>query len=210
MKKICGIYRLVSPSGKSYIGQSRNIFARWSSHRRERRHDQVKLYNAIKKYSFDNFQKYILEECLIEHLDERERFWIKEFNSVNYGYNCDYGGQSNKVFSQEHIEKLRRANLGKYRGSQNMEFMIDGVLYFSVGQASKKLGIPPKTIHNRLNSKNENYSQYIYLDCAKIPTRAQRKTPSKGVTINSIHYPTYRKAAAELGIPATTLWRRFK
>lgn len=37
-----------------------------------------------------------------------------------------------------------------------------------------KLNIPHKTVHNRLNSVNLKYSNYIYKDKSKIPIRKLR------------------------------------
>lgn len=208
MKKIIGIYKLTSPSGKCYIGQSTNIYQRFRDHRRDKKYKHAKLYNAINKYGYDNFQKEIIETCLFEALDDREKFWIKFHDSVDNGYNCDYGGQQHKIFSKEHRQKLRDIFLGVYNGDQNIEFYIDGVSYTSIGTASKQLGIPPKTIHNRLNSKNVKYSGYLYKDVSLVPQRQPRKYKSKSFRIGKKIYNTLREASADTGIPPVTLRRR--
>ena len=46
----------------------------------------IRLKNAVKKYGKENFENSILEECeSIELLEQRERFWISFFDSVNKG-----------------------------------------------------------------------------------------------------------------------------
>lgn len=45
-----GIYRLISPSGKSYIGQSVNLEKRILAYARCDCALQTKIYRAIKKY----------------------------------------------------------------------------------------------------------------------------------------------------------------
>jgi len=210
MTKIIGIYKLTSPSGKCYIGQSTNIHQRFREHRRDKKYKHAKLYNAINKYGYDNFKREIIETCSIEELDKREKFWIQSYDAVDSGYNCDYGGQQHKVFSKEHRQKLREAFLGVYNGDQNIEFTIDGVSYTSVGTASKQLGIPPKTIHNRLNSKNEKYRGYCYKDVSRIPHRIMRKYKSKPFTIDGQIYATLQDASATLGIPPVTLMRKLR
>lgn len=69
-----GIYKITSPSGKVYIGQSINIFKRWREHK-----NYVgvgpKLLNSYEKYGWENHKKEIIEECNIEQLSIRETFW---------------------------------------------------------------------------------------------------------------------------------------
>lgn len=48
---------------------------------------------AIQKYGIDAFDYEILEECSLEELDEREKYWIQYFNTYKgFGYNCNAGG----------------------------------------------------------------------------------------------------------------------
>ena len=61
MKK-SGIYKLTSPSGKCYIGQSVDIVQRILQYKKLQCKSQIKLYNAIKKYGFKNFKIEILYE----------------------------------------------------------------------------------------------------------------------------------------------------
>jgi group I intron endonuclease len=58
-----GIYKITSPSGKIYIGQSTNIENRFNSYRILDCKKQIKLYNSLKKYGWDNHIKEIVEEC---------------------------------------------------------------------------------------------------------------------------------------------------
>lgn len=97
-----GIYKILNKiNNKVYIGQSVNIEVRWSSHRS--RPYQVNssqyncpLYRAIRKYGLSNFEFSILEECSKEKLNEREIFYISQFqaNDSSYGYNLTAGGDS--------------------------------------------------------------------------------------------------------------------
>ena len=55
MKKICGIYKITSPSGKIYIGCSNNIYKRWSRYRHpESIKKQTYIYNSLIKYGVEN------------------------------------------------------------------------------------------------------------------------------------------------------------
>lgn len=80
---------------KVYIGQTaRDIESRFHEHKWEARNlrHNSHLHKAMAKYGIDKFSIKILEEPLIEQLDEREKYWIKEYNSVKNGYNMTIGG----------------------------------------------------------------------------------------------------------------------
>ena len=51
------------------------------------------LKQAIQKYGKENFKKEILEVCTdLNHLDEREIYWIDKYNALEVGYNLTEGG----------------------------------------------------------------------------------------------------------------------
>ena len=95
-----GIYKIQNiENGKTYVGQSTNIERRWKQHINssfnEKDDSDTELHRTIKKYSLNHFKWEVLEECKVEELDEKEKFWIKELNSISpYGYNYTYGGQA--------------------------------------------------------------------------------------------------------------------
>lgn len=91
------IYKIsTTKSNKVYIGQtSRSVKPRFKEHIEEAsksKHSKG-LYAAIQKYGIDSFSIDILEECAKEDLDDKERFWIKEYDSFHNGYNLTAGGQ---------------------------------------------------------------------------------------------------------------------
>ena len=72
------------------------------------------FFNAILKYGWDNFQHNILYNNLTANeASQKEQELIKYYNTIENGYNCEFGGLTNKKHSQETIEKLRQLNLGK-------------------------------------------------------------------------------------------------
>ena len=108
------VYEHISPSGKRYIGiTSNNPNRRWGANG-QGYSKQPKFFNAILKYGWDNFQHNILYSNLTANeASQKEQELIKYYNTIKNGYNCEFGGLTNKKHSQETIEKLRQLNLGK-------------------------------------------------------------------------------------------------
>lgn len=91
------IYKITNlANGKCYIGQTtRTVESRWSSHISIVGTNQVgcaKLKNAMEYYGIDNFAIQTIEECDNSKLDNREKYWINYYDSVNMGYNIELGG----------------------------------------------------------------------------------------------------------------------
>ena len=97
---IIGIYRITNLINKKvYIGQSTNVNKRIKEHFYKAELESGQDYNsplhrAIRKYGEENFSTELLEECSVESLDEREKYYISINNSiVPNGYNISAGGQ---------------------------------------------------------------------------------------------------------------------
>lgn len=120
------IYRAISPSGKSYIGQTcKTPEKRWQEHIEDAaKSDGGKcryLNNAIRKYGHQTFKLETLIECNDSQLDNFEVLMIKAYASFGpMGYNLTSGGGANKNFSEESKELMREsqfiANDHKFEG----------------------------------------------------------------------------------------------
>lgn len=111
-----GIYKITSPSGKVYIGQSKNIEKRFTNYRNLTNcFGQKKLYNSLLKYGAINHLFEILEECEIEHLNERERFFQEKFNCLLSGLNLVLTKTNVKksIISEETRQKMSNCRIGK-------------------------------------------------------------------------------------------------
>ena len=119
-----GIYKITSPSSKTYIGQSINIEKRIMWYKRLRCKSQKKLYNSFIKYGVDAHNFEIIEECDILLLNERERYWQDYYDVLNNGLNLrltstnDRSGKMSKEsirdrilleFSQHDIDQMQEA-----------------------------------------------------------------------------------------------------
>jgi group I intron endonuclease len=84
-----GIYKITSPAGRIYIGQSTDIDYRFSSYKRLKCKPQLRIYNSFMKHGVDNHVFEIVEECSPESLNERERYWQDFYNVLGKeGLNC--------------------------------------------------------------------------------------------------------------------------
>ena len=127
----CGIYKFTNKiNGKIYIGQSVNIERRIREH--FCRHDGTPFHLALEKYGRDNFIIEILEECNIDVLNDREKYYISLYNSENKskGYNRTSGGEGRAKKSVKQYDS--KGNLIKEYGS--------------ISLASTETGIPSSNI----------------------------------------------------------------
>ena len=113
-----GIYKIVSPTGKIYIGQSIDIEKRWSRYMNlcSGVKRQPILFKSLSKHLPDNHLFTIVEACDFDMLNERERFWQEYYQCVGVnGLNCVYVNTKDKklVRSAETRKRNAAANIGR-------------------------------------------------------------------------------------------------
>jgi group I intron endonuclease len=109
-----GIYKITNPKGKIYIGQSINTDRRFNEYLKLQCSDSTKLYNSLKKYSWDKHHKEVIEECSVELLNEREEYYILFYNSHIDGLNIKLGSKPSWTGKKrpEHSEWLKKNGSG--------------------------------------------------------------------------------------------------
>lgn len=97
---VCGIYKITDIlTQEAYIGQSKNVQKRWIDHLKcgigaVPSSNANQLYAAMKRDGIWNFSFELLEECLPEELDDKERYFIDIYSSDIIGLNSTRGNQS--------------------------------------------------------------------------------------------------------------------
>lgn len=126
------IYKITNTiNGKSYIGQTiQNVKERFYQHcatKCSKAVSNMAIHRAIKKYGKSNFTVEVIEEIDSANLNDRERYWIKYYNSYNNGYNSTKGGQDGcKPFKDLGVESIiKEYNTGKSLRTLGTIFKVD-------------------------------------------------------------------------------------
>jgi group I intron endonuclease len=119
-----GVYAIISPSGKQYIGSAVSFKRRWRRHRNDLRngsHVNKKLQNAWNKYGEENFHFVKIALCSIPDLLPIEQRLIRLMEPA---YNvCEVAGSTlGFVHSRESREKM--ASVIRMRGPQHHNFGV--------------------------------------------------------------------------------------
>lgn len=132
------IYRYISPSGKSYIGQTIHPGKRKYQHKKNAENGKPgAFYSAIRKYGWDSFQYEILfttfeQDSTLRQkiLNERETYYIGLYNSFDNGYNETIGG--NQLSGVDHpsfgtkLSENHKAKLKQSVSKQVSQYTLEG------------------------------------------------------------------------------------
>ena len=151
------VYKIANKiTGKIYIGiTNQGSGARYKHHWYESRIGEPSpIHRSMAKYGEDNFTLEIIDFAeTYEELKEKEKFWIKKFNSTdrNIGYNLTEGGDGTfgRTHSEETKEKIRQKALGRKISEETKKKMSEA----RIGKCSdkqrehlKKISIQAKAI----------------------------------------------------------------
>jgi group I intron endonuclease len=112
-----GIYKITSPSGRVYIGQSTDIDYRERWYGRMYGKDQPKLHHSIKKYGWNLHLFEVIEECSIDLLNERETYWKIYYlglveNNFSMVLFCNLYDNGGGPLSEDTKQKMSKARIG--------------------------------------------------------------------------------------------------
>lgn len=112
-----GIYKITSPSGKIYIGQSIDIEKRWNHYRRMHCKRQPCLYNSFLKYGYDNhiFEMiFTINQPNLDVLTKLESAYIKHYDCISpNGLNLESGGDNKRHSAESKLKmSIQKINAG--------------------------------------------------------------------------------------------------
>ena len=151
---ICGIYKITNKETQQvYIGQSTDIAQRWKDHLKSLDNTKIhqELRNNILSFTFE-----IIELCQKEFLNEKEKYWVNYYDSLENGYNMTLGG--NAFVPPKNRRPVQQYDLkGNYICS-----------YTSVKEAKEKTGISHIDACCRGERKTSGGFQWIYVNSSNI------------------------------------------
>lgn len=123
------IYKIENKhNGKLYIGKTEHDdpFVRWNEHIREARKERSKnraLYRAINKYGFNSFKFEVIEKT--SNPEEREIFYINQFDTYKNGYNETLGGDGTAYLNLPEKEICKKYSMYKSISQLASEYNCD-------------------------------------------------------------------------------------
>jgi len=173
------IYLILSPNDKPYTGQTVAFLQRMTSHKSQGKLAKVNhakwkadknkkkvcaISFGIHKHGWENMKIIILEkfsEWTQQLLDEREKHFIRVYDSYKKGYNCNEGGNGNSGFKHSEETKAKWSAMRKGINTSptkpitsckiKKEYpdgtqLVKYVFYASAAEAERKTGIKQTNI----------------------------------------------------------------
>jgi len=158
--KVIGIYKIVSPSNKVYIGQTVDFVKRRSHYKNLKRNHQIRLYNSIKKHGWENHTLELIEECDVPLLNDRERYWQDYYNVTDSkkGLNCKLTKTTDKTgFHTQEMKKNQRESSKSKKSVY--QYSLEGVFikeYISIGEAAEENRLHTAALHSSITKNKTN------------------------------------------------------
>lgn len=234
------VYKITNlVNDKVYIGQSaRGAQARFHRHIQDAMSERLDTHfaRAIRKYGAENFIVEVIDTAYTqEELTQKERYWIREYDSIRHGYNetdatCKCGG--NTYMSKSKLEmlsigdRIRESKLGsKNPHSRKIKCRNEGTgeeLFFdTVKECQEYFG---EKHHRFITTRTNHQARGLYLTewnfayqdepYAEMVERVNKRGCEVRVTNMETGklsiYPSVHMASRELGIPRHLMDRRFR
>ncbi len=216
-KILIGIYKIISPSNKIYIGQSVNIRRRISNYRNLKKTEkQYRLFNSFHKYGYENHKFEIVQLCEIDELNIYERYYQELYNVLEKnGLNCVLTklNNSEKIFSYNRNKNniVIKEILSNYKYKKiSFKPVINtktGKIYESIKCAALENNLSSSTLHRHLRENNIKCEfKFLNYETEKINAKTESNTLRKVIHIETGKiYDSIISAAIEFNIKAKTL-----
>lgn len=173
---ICGIYKITSPSGKVYIGQSRHILIRWRDHKRDKK-AKSKLFYSFRKHGANTHVFEIIHQLPLDveqrALDNYEQLYMDLYSSCHVTLlNLRQAGSRGKL-SDEAKRKLSEALKGKTPWNKGIKTNLNpwnkgtvGLVRFS-DDTKRKISEANKGHKNNLGRKMDDKTRSAIYNAVK-------------------------------------------
>jgi len=168
------IYTLSHPITNEvrYVGKTIKLKRRYKQHLYDKRSShRASWVQSLRKDSLKPILS-IIEECTKDNWEEREIYWIGQYdNLTNHKKGGNGGSDHIRTTKEETRKKLSNVLKGRKLSEEHKQNITEktikrkisvfGIEYVSIMEASRILVIPKSTLHQRLNSNN--FPDYCYL-----------------------------------------------
>jgi group I intron endonuclease len=142
-----GIYKIINPKGKVYIGQTIDYYRRLRHYRLLKCKQQPKLYASLVEYGFAKHMVILIKECNVEELTKWERHFQEMYKSVGTnGLNCIL--VKDEHFTGGHSEESKKKISDSLKGRKANKNAIDALIEYNKTRTL--------TQENRVNLGNGN------------------------------------------------------
>ena len=136
-----GIYKITSPSGKVYIGQTRDLKQRMKFYRLLKCHLQTIIFRSLVKYGYDSHEIKLVHELPEDVdqiiLDRFEQTYMDLYRDAGIMLMNVREAGSNGKLGKESIEKMRKALTGRKLPESTREKMRQRMMGKKIGLGNK-------------------------------------------------------------------------
>jgi len=168
-----GIYKITSPNGKIYIGQSTNINNRWyKDYKNLNCGGQIKLYNSLNKHGWDKHIHEVIEECSLEQLDKREIYWKQHYiNTHGWKHMLFIMLEDGKGGNKSNETKIKMSISSTKNNQKIKAYTLNGTFIntFNTPSEARTILLSHKKVNTgdilkicRRNSKQKSCGGYIF------------------------------------------------
>lgn len=126
------IYRATNLiNNKIYIGKTKQELSRRISNHYGHLKDQTYFHKALAKYNKEDWKWDIIDFADNEkELNEKECYWIKQYNSTNekIGYNLTKGGDSAPLMTKEDYDRARQTRISNRFSDEELQFQHQKII----------------------------------------------------------------------------------
>ena len=177
-EKIIGIYKITcAKTNKIYIGQSSNIKYRFSKYKSLSVKNQIKIYNSLKKYGYDNHTFEILEKFnFLDHkkLNEREQYYMDFYRKKGFILLNIKEAGNNGLHSNETKIKIGLSNSKKLKGRKLSESHINNIKKSLINN-KRRLGSKTSSTTKKLMSNSHSGKIKNPIHCFNISESKKKK-----------------------------------
>lgn len=142
-----GIYKIINPKGKVYIGQTIDYDRRLRHYRLLKCKQQPKLYASLIEYGYANHKINLIKKCEVKELTKWERHFQDMYKSVGTnGLNCIL--VRDEHFTGGHSEESKKKISDSLKGRKANKNAIDALIEYNKTRTL--------TEENRVNLGNGN------------------------------------------------------